>query len=78
MSNDYTEDALIEQPAIELFRQLDWDTANCYDETFPNSFLGRETSSEVVLVARLRELVFLSMELFSQALISSDLDWHRR
>ena len=55
MSNDYTEDALIEQPAIELFRQLNWETANCYDETFPNSFLGRETSAEVVLVARLRE-----------------------
>lgn len=34
MPNDYTEDALVEQPAIELFRQLDWDTANCYDETY--------------------------------------------
>ena len=52
--NDYTEDALVEQPAIELFKQLKWDAANCYDETFPNSFLGRATSAEVVLVARLR------------------------
>lgn len=55
MSNDYTEDALVEQPAIELFKQLKWETVNCYDETFPNSFLRRETSAEVVLVARLRE-----------------------
>ena len=53
--NDFTEDALVEQPAIELFKQLKWETANCYEETFPNSFLERETSAEVVLVARLRE-----------------------
>ncbi len=55
MNNDYTEDALVEQPAIELFKQSKWETADCYDETFPNSFLGRETSAEVVLGARLRD-----------------------
>jgi len=53
-STDYTEDTLVEQPAIALFRQLQWETTNCYDEAFSNSFLGRETSTEVVLVARLR------------------------
>ncbi|MDE3091202.1 MAG: hypothetical protein KGJ80_17680 [Chloroflexota bacterium] len=60
MTNDYTEDTLVEQPAIELFKQLKWETANCYDETFGRDvpperlYLGRETSAEVVLVARLR------------------------
>ena len=29
----YSEDALIEQPAIELFGKLGWETANCYEET---------------------------------------------
>jgi type I restriction enzyme R subunit len=53
--HDYGEDALIEQPAIRLFEELGWETANCLDEvTGPGSFLGRETRSEVVLVARLR------------------------
>jgi len=28
----YTEDALIEQPAIALFAQLHWETASCFDE----------------------------------------------
>ena len=30
--NPYTEDALVERPAISLFRQLGWETANCFDE----------------------------------------------
>ena len=30
----YTEDGLVEQPAINLFSQLDWDTAICWDESF--------------------------------------------
>ena len=58
--SDYTEDALIEQPAIALFAQMGWQTANCYDETFGDGkgvlaerlYLGRETSAEVVLVPR--------------------------
>ena len=47
----YTEDSLIEQPAIALFSELGWETANCYYETF--GFQGRETSIEVVLFSRL-------------------------
>jgi len=30
----YTEDGLIEQPAINLFGQLNWETVTCWDETF--------------------------------------------
>jgi type I restriction enzyme, R subunit len=53
---EYSEDALIEQPAIALFHDaLGWETLNCYDETLgPASTLGRETRGEVVLVRKLR------------------------
>ncbi len=51
----YTENALVEQPAISLLSELGWQTANCWSEKFgENSTLGRETSNEVVLVSRLR------------------------
>lgn len=53
--SDYTESTLIEQPAIELFANLGWQTLNCFYEKFgPVGTIGRETSSEVVLVNRLR------------------------
>ncbi|CCF83427.1 type I restriction endonuclease subunit R [Nitrolancea hollandica] len=53
--NDYTENTLVEQPAIALFAELGWETANCFNETFgSNGTLGRETSGEVVLIRRLR------------------------
>jgi len=32
MSKDYTEDTLVEQPAIALFREMGWETANLYGE----------------------------------------------
>lgn len=52
---DYSEGALIEQPAIALFESLGWETVNCFEEIFgAYSTLGRETSNEVVLVERLR------------------------
>ncbi|MBC2746524.1 MAG: type I restriction endonuclease subunit R [ANME-2 cluster archaeon] len=55
MVNDYSEDNLVEQPAIALFAGLGWETENCFYEKFgENSTHGRETSSEVVLLPRLR------------------------
>ena len=56
VKKDFSEDALIEQPAIELFGELGWETANCFHEfeQAGGSPLGRETASEVVLVRRLR------------------------
>lgn len=30
----YTEDALVEQPAIELFAKIGWQTLDCFGETF--------------------------------------------
>jgi len=51
----FTEDSLVEQPAKALFSELGWETADCFDETFGHDgTLGRETSSEVVLLSRLR------------------------
>ena len=62
----YTEDALVEQPAIQLFSELNWQTLTCWDEVFGSAadldndeklneplFLGRETRNDVVLYARL-------------------------
>ncbi len=56
MSGDYSENALVEQPAIALFANLGYETAKCFDEQFGGSVstLGRETTSEVILIPRLR------------------------
>ncbi len=52
--NEYTEDALVEQPAIALFATLGWETINAYQETLgTGGTLGRETRQEVVLRPRL-------------------------
>jgi type I restriction enzyme, R subunit len=54
MSHGYTEDQLVEQPAIGLFATLGWATVSAREEEFgPGGTLGRETSGEVVLAARL-------------------------
>ncbi|GAO34958.1 type I deoxyribonuclease HsdR [Sulfuricella sp. T08] len=64
----YTENSLVEQPAIQLFAELGWETLSASEEVLGNapsppaplpqagegSYLGRETKSEVVLAARLR------------------------
>ena len=66
----YTEDQLVEQPAIGLFAELSWTTVSALEETFgtpspglaatlshpmgEGASLGRETKSEMVLVSRLR------------------------
>lgn len=53
MSSGYTEDELVEQPAIEEFQKLGWDFINAYHEELatPESSgtLGRQTRGEVVL-----------------------------
>jgi type I restriction enzyme, R subunit len=56
--NAYTEDQLVEQPAIQLFAELGWDTLSASDEVMGASgTLGRETKSEVVLAVRLRNVL---------------------
>src|ERR1035441_3579031 len=55
MPHAYTEDKLVEQPAIVLFAQLGWQTVSALEEVFgADGTLGRETPGDVVLVPRLR------------------------
>ena len=54
MQHGYSEDSLIEQTCIEIFKSLTYDYANCYEEKFgAHSTLGRENSSEVVIIPKL-------------------------
>ena len=54
----YTEDSLVEQPAIQLFAELGWETLSASDEVMGASgTLGRETKSEVVLAVSLRNVL---------------------
>jgi type I restriction enzyme R subunit len=51
----YTEDLLVEQPAIGLFADLGWQTVSAQEEAFgADGTLERETKGDVVLAARLQ------------------------
>lgn len=69
-NQQYSEDALVEQPTIALFEALEYTTANCFNESFGvNSTLGRETTAEVVLIPRLRNaLKRLNEDLSAEAI----------
>ena len=55
MQNPYTEDQLVEQPAIALLASLGWETLDCYNEFDQGiSPLVRENKGEVVLIMKLR------------------------
>jgi len=52
----YSEDGLVEQPALALLAELGWSVVNAWSETFgPAGTLGRDSMHEVVLVHRLRD-----------------------
>ncbi|NBW83699.1 hypothetical protein EBR21_18290, partial [bacterium] len=54
-SHSYSEDQLVEQPAIGLFAEMGWQVISGSNEIFGSSgTLGRETKGDVVLVTRLR------------------------
>ncbi|MFO0579035.1 MAG: type I restriction endonuclease subunit R [Polyangia bacterium] len=55
MAHAYTEDLLVEQPAIALFAELGWQTVSAKDEVFgEHGTLGRENKGQAVLLPRLR------------------------
>ena len=55
MQHPYTEDQLVEQPAIALLAEMGWETPDYHDEFNQGmSPLGRENKGEVVLTRRLR------------------------
>lgn len=58
MSHAFTENHLVEQPAIDLFAELGWKIVSASEESFgANGTLGRETKSEVVLIQKLRTVL---------------------
>ena len=71
--HSYTEDQLVEQPAIGLFASLGWKTLSAMEETFGSTgTLQRETKGEVVLAIRLRSaLVALNPGLPPEAITSA-------
>src|SRR3989304_1826467 len=55
----YSEEVLVELPAIELFQSIGYEYRDCFHERFGDkSTLGRETPSDVVLVPKLKEALF--------------------
>lgn len=69
-AHDYGEDAAIEQPAIQLFGNLGWETVNLYNEwSSGSSTEGRESEKQVVLEVRLKSaLERLNPDLSSAAI----------
>ncbi|TDN80362.1 type I restriction enzyme R subunit [Salegentibacter sp. 24] len=71
MSNNYSEDALIEKTSIDIFKnQLNWQIANVYQgEKFgENGKIGRDSAAEVLLKHRfLKAIKGLNKNLPSQA-----------
>ena len=75
ITGTYTEDQLVEQPAIGLFAELGWQTVSAIEEKFgPGGTPGRETSGEVVLAPRLRAALEKLNPKFSPEAITSALD----
>jgi type I restriction enzyme, R subunit len=53
--SSYSEQELIEQPAIDLLKELGWKHINAMQETFgPSGTLGRDNQSEIILQSHLR------------------------
>jgi type I restriction enzyme R subunit len=56
--NPYSEEHLVEEPAINLFASLRWQTVSAMEERYgAGGTLGRETPGEVVLLPRLRAVL---------------------
>lgn len=69
----WTEDQLVEQPAIGLFSELGWQTVSAQEEILgAGGTLGRESKGEVVLAPRLRSaLVKLNSALPPEAITAA-------
>jgi type I restriction enzyme R subunit len=74
VNNNYSEDGLVEQPAIKLLTEkFNYDFLNCYEETFNGEgiqgTLGRNNKSEVVLISKLKPaLMKFNQDLPSEAI----------
>jgi type I restriction enzyme R subunit len=75
MSNPYTEDQLVERPAVALFAELGWQTVSTMDEKFGETgTLRRETRGEVVLLSRLRAALARLNPLLTETAIGTAVD----
>ena len=73
MTHAYTEDQLVEQPAIALFAELGWQTVSANEELFGTAgTIGRSSSGEVVLASRLHKaLAQLNPTLPGEAILAA-------
>ncbi len=56
----FSEDALVERPALDLLAELGWTVVSAWSETFGSAgTLGRDSMREVVLIHRLRDALSL-------------------
>ena len=76
MPKEYTEDALVEKEAVKFLNEkFDYPHLDCFKEFEKGkSFLGRENTSEVVLVSKLREALStlnpdLPLEVIERAIV---------
>src|SRR6266567_2927458 len=75
MPHAYTEDQLVEQPAIGLFAELGWTTVSAWEEVLgKDGTLSRETPGEVVLESRLRAAVQRLNPLLPEEAITAAVD----
>jgi len=71
----YSEDGLVEQPAIHLFAEMGWETVNATDEVFgAEGTLGRDAKGEVILGVRLRSVLQRLNEGFPETAIDAAID----
>ena len=58
MNSNFSENALVEQPAIALFEELGYGSLNCYTEKVgAGATLGRETTTDVILWPQLKAAI---------------------
>ncbi|MCB0746098.1 MAG: type I restriction endonuclease subunit R [Ignavibacteriae bacterium] len=76
MNSNFTEESLVQQPTIEVFKSLGYSYQHCFNEFDDPTFsIGRETKSEVVLKDNLRSaLLILNPTLPNEAIEKAILD----
>jgi len=71
----YTEDGLVEQPAIQLFVELGWETVNATDEVLGlEGTLGRDAKGEVIFAGRLKPFLQRLNPGFPEVAINAAID----
>ena len=73
--SQYSEQALIERPAIALLQEMGWAHLNCMEEVYgPGGTLGRESPYDVILEERVRRAVRFLNPGISEAAVAQVLE----